>query len=38
MTKLPDAEQAASAIAIDADALITYDRDFSRVAALRVLP
>lgn len=38
MTKLPDAEQAASAIAINADALITYDRDFSRVAALRVLP
>ncbi len=36
--KLPDAVQAASAIAINADALITYDRDFSRVAALRVLP
>jgi predicted nucleic acid-binding protein len=36
--KLPDAVQVASAIAINADALITYDRDFSRVTSLRVLP
>jgi predicted nucleic acid-binding protein len=36
--KLPDAIQAASAIAINADALITYDRDFSRVSSLCVLP
>jgi predicted nucleic acid-binding protein len=36
--KLPDAVQAASAIAINADALVTYDRDFSRVRSLRVLP
>jgi predicted nucleic acid-binding protein len=36
--KLPDAVQAASAIAVNADALITYDRDFSRVRSLRVLP
>jgi len=35
--KLPDAVQAASALALDADALVTHDRDFSRVAALRVL-
>jgi predicted nucleic acid-binding protein len=36
--KLADAVQAASAIAINADALVTYDRDFSRVTSLRVLP
>jgi predicted nucleic acid-binding protein len=36
--KLPDAVQAASAIAINADALITHDRDFSRVHSLLVLP
>jgi predicted nucleic acid-binding protein len=36
--KLPDAVQAASAIAINADALITHDRDFSRVRSLVVLP
>jgi predicted nucleic acid-binding protein len=36
--KLADAVQAASAIAVNADALITYDRDFSRVRSLRVLP
>jgi predicted nucleic acid-binding protein len=36
--KLGDAVQAASAIAVNADALITYDRDFSRVRSLRVLP
>ena len=35
--KLPDAVQVASAIAISADALVTHDRDFSRVKALRVL-
>jgi predicted nucleic acid-binding protein len=32
-----DAVQAASALAINAAALITHDRDFSRVRALRVL-
>jgi predicted nucleic acid-binding protein len=36
--KLADAVQAASAISVNADALITYDRDFSRVRSLRVLP
>lgn len=36
--KLADAVQAASAIAVNADALITYDREFSRVRSLRVLP
>jgi len=36
--KLPDAVQAASAIAINAYALVTRDRDFSRVRSLRVLP
>ena len=36
--KLADAVQAASAIAVNADALITYDRDFSRVRSLHVLP
>jgi predicted nucleic acid-binding protein len=35
--KLPDAIQAASALAINADALVTHDRDFSRVSALRVI-
>lgn len=35
--KLPDAVQAASAIAINADALVTHDRDFSRLRAVRVL-
>ena len=35
---LPAAVQAASAIAINADALITHDRDFSRVCSLLVLP
>jgi predicted nucleic acid-binding protein len=35
--KLPDAIQAASAIAVNADALVTHDRDFSKVKALRVL-
>ncbi len=35
--KLPDAVQAASALAIGADALVTHDRDFSRLQALRVI-
>jgi predicted nucleic acid-binding protein len=35
--KLPDAIQVASALAIDADALVTHDRDFSRVRSLRVI-
>ena len=36
--KLADAVQAASAIAVNADALVTQDRDFSRLRSLRVLP
>ena len=36
--KLADAVQAASAIALNADALVTYDRDFPRARWLRVLP
>jgi predicted nucleic acid-binding protein len=35
--KLPDAIQVASALAINADALVTHDRDFSRVSALRII-
>lgn len=35
--KLPDAIQVASAIAADADALVTHDRDFSRVKVLPIL-
>jgi predicted nucleic acid-binding protein len=35
--KLPDAIQAASALAINADALVTHDRDFSRLSALRII-
>jgi predicted nucleic acid-binding protein len=35
--RLPDAIQVASAIAVDADALVTHDRDFSKVKALAVL-
>jgi predicted nucleic acid-binding protein len=35
--KLPDAVQAASAFSINADALVTHDRDFSRVRSLTVL-
>ncbi len=35
--KLADAIQVASAIAANADALVTHDRDFSRVKALMVL-
>lgn len=35
--KLADAVQAASAVAINADALVTHDRDFSRLVSLRVI-
>lgn len=35
--ELADAIQAASALAINADALVTHDRDFSRVRSLRVI-
>jgi predicted nucleic acid-binding protein len=35
--RLPDAIQVASAIAVNADALATYDRDFRKVRALRIL-
>lgn len=35
--KLPDAIQLASALSINADALVTHDRDFARVRGLRVL-
>jgi predicted nucleic acid-binding protein len=35
--RLPDAIQAASALAINAAALVTHDRDFSRVRSLRVI-
>lgn len=35
--KLPDAVQVASAIAVNADALVTHDRDFSRVKALPII-
>lgn len=35
--KLADAIQAASALAIGADALVTHDRDFSAVTGLRVI-
>ncbi len=35
--KLPDAIQAASALAINAEALVTHDRDFSRLRGLTVL-
>ncbi|MGH6950278.1 MAG: type II toxin-antitoxin system VapC family toxin [Vitreimonas sp.] len=35
--KLADAVQAASALAINADAPVTHDRDFTRVSALRVI-
>ena len=34
---LPDAIQAASALAINAEALVTHDRDFSRLKSLRVI-
>jgi predicted nucleic acid-binding protein len=35
--RLADAVQAASALAIDAAALVTHDRDFSRVRPLRLI-
>ena len=35
--RLADAVQAASAIAVNADALVTHDRDYSRLTALRIL-
>jgi predicted nucleic acid-binding protein len=35
--KLADAVQAASALAANAAALLTHDRDFSRVRALRII-
>jgi predicted nucleic acid-binding protein len=35
--RLADAVQAASALAVNAAALVTHDRDFSRVHALRVI-
>lgn len=35
--KLADAVQVASALAINAAALVTHDRDFSRVRSLRVI-
>jgi predicted nucleic acid-binding protein len=35
--RLADAVQAASALSINADALVTHDRDFSRLKALRVI-
>jgi predicted nucleic acid-binding protein len=35
--KLPDAVQAASALAVNAAALVTHDRDFDRLTALRVI-
>lgn len=35
--KFPDAVQAASALAINADALVTHDRDFGRVRGLNVI-
>jgi predicted nucleic acid-binding protein len=35
--KLADAIQAVSALAINAAALVTHDRDFSRVPALRII-
>jgi predicted nucleic acid-binding protein len=35
--ELADAVQVASAIAINADALVTHDRDFSSVTVLRVI-
>jgi predicted nucleic acid-binding protein len=35
--KIADAVQASSAIAVNADALVTHDRDFSRFSVLPVL-
>ncbi|HEX4194100.1 MAG TPA: PIN domain-containing protein [Stellaceae bacterium] len=35
--KLPDAIQAASALSLNPAALVTHDRDFSRVRSLRII-
>jgi predicted nucleic acid-binding protein len=35
--RLADAVQAASALAVNAAALVTYDRDFSRLGALKII-
>jgi predicted nucleic acid-binding protein len=35
--RLPDAVQAASALAVGAAALVTHDRDFANVKGLRIL-
>ncbi len=35
--RLPDAIQLASALAINADALVTHDRDFGKVRGIRIL-
>jgi predicted nucleic acid-binding protein len=35
--KLPDAIQLASALAINAEALVTHDRDFANVRGMRIL-
>jgi predicted nucleic acid-binding protein len=35
--RLPDAIQVASALTINAAALVTHDRDFSRVRALPII-
>jgi predicted nucleic acid-binding protein len=35
--RLPDAIQVASALSINADVLVTHDRDFAKVRGLRVL-
>lgn len=35
--KLPDAVQLASALAINADALVTHDRDFGKVRGVRIM-
>lgn len=35
--KLPDAVQLASALAINADALVTHDRDFGKVRGMRIM-
>jgi predicted nucleic acid-binding protein len=35
--KLPDAVQAASALAINAAALVTHDHDFSRLRSLKII-
>ena len=37
LSQLPDAVQAASALAVGAAALVTHDRDFSRLTELQIL-